>query len=477
MQLPSFENAQVLVVGDVMLDRYWHGPTSGISPEAPVPVVRVGREECRLGGAGNVAANAASLGARTHLLGFVGQDNHAEQIGELLQTHGVGNALIALESFPTITKLRVISRQQQLIRLDFEAEPSGRIALEQLVGKFKSLCDGQRVTCAVLSDYAKGALRDASGLIEAARSKKLPVVVDPKGQDFSIYAGASLITPNMHEFEAVVGPCSSEDEIAQKAHALCKSLALEALLVTRSEKGMTLIDRAGGVTRLPTLAQEVFDVTGAGDTVVATIAAALGSGSSMVDAVRLSNAAAGIVVGKLGTATVSTNELQAAIHSGHRHANWGIASQEEIKSVVSQAKARKETVVMTNGCFDILHPGHVDYLERARALGDLLIVAVNDDASVERLKGPSRPINSVHSRMRMLSALACVDWVFSFSEDTPERVISEILPNLLVKGGDYSVDQIAGASAVMAAGGAVKVLPFLEGHSTTGLIEKMKEQR
>jgi len=179
MQLPSFENAQVLVVGDVMLDRYWHGPTSRISPEAPVPVVRVGREECRLGGAGNVAANAASLGARTHLLGFVGQDNHAEQIGELLQTHGVGNALIALESFPTITKLRVISRQQQLIRLDFEAEPSGRIALEQLVGKFKSLCDGQRVTCAVLSDYAKGALRDASGLIEAARSKKLPVVVDP----------------------------------------------------------------------------------------------------------------------------------------------------------------------------------------------------------------------------------------------------------------------------------------------------------
>ena len=477
MQLPSFENAQVLVVGDVMLDRYWHGPTSRISPEAPVPVVRVGREECRLGGAGNVAANAASLGARTHLLGFVGQDNHAKQIGELLQTHGVGNALIALESFPTITKLRVISRQQQLIRLDFEAEPSGRIALEQLVGKFKSLCDGQRITCAVLSDYAKGALRDASGLIEAARSKKLPVVVDPKGQDFSIYAGASLITPNMHEFEAVAGPCSSEDEIAQKAHALCKSLALDALLVTRSEKGMTLVDRAGGVTRLPTLAQEVFDVTGAGDTVVATIAAALGSGSSMVDAVRLSNAAAGIVVGKLGTATVSANELQAAIHSGHRHANWGIASQEEIKSVVSQAKARKETVVMTNGCFDILHAGHVSYLNHAAELGDRLIVAVNTDESVKRLKGPGRPVNSTDRRMAVLAGLGAVDWVVPFSEDTPQRLIAAVLPNLLVKGGDYKPEDIAGGKEVIAAGGEVKVLNFEEGCSTTEIIEAIKGGR
>jgi len=474
MQLPDFSRSKVLVVGDVMLDRYWHGPTSRISPEAPVPVVRVARQENRLGGAGNVAANAAALGASTRLLGLIGEDSHGQQIVEQLQTHRVANELIAQSSFSTITKLRVISRQQQLIRLDFEDEPADVLGLDALLNKFSALLGS--VSAVVLSDYAKGALQNAPKLIAAARAAKCPVVVDPKGKDFSIYSGASVITPNMHEFEAVVGVCRTEEEIAKKAHALCKTLALDALLVTRSEKGMTLVDQAGSVTQLPTLAQEVFDVTGAGDTVVATIAAALGCGASMVDAVRLSNAAAGIVVGKLGTATVSANELQAAIHSGHRHAHWGICSQDEIKAVVREAKARNETVVMTNGCFDILHPGHVDYLERARALGDLLVVAVNDDGSVARLKGPGRPLNSVHSRMRMLSALACVDWVIPFSEDTPERIISELLPNVLVKGGDYTPEQIAGAPAVLSNGGEVKVLPFLEGHSTTGLIEKIQGQ-
>ncbi len=457
-----------------MLDRYWHGPTSRISPEAPVPVVRVARQESRLGGAGNVAANAAALGANTQLLGLIGEDSHGQEILGQLKVHGIANELIAQASFATITKMRVVSRQQQLIRLDFEEEPSNTPGLDTLLNRFRALLES--VSAVILSDYAKGALQHAPQLIAAARAAKCPVVVDPKGKDFSIYSGASLITPNMHEFEAVVGPCHCETEIAQKAHVLCKALALDALLVTRSEKGMTLVDQTGAVTQLPTLAQEVFDVTGAGDTVVATIAAALGCGTSMVDAVRLSNVAAGIVVGKLGTATVSADELQVAIHSGHRHAHWGICSQDEIKAIVKEAKARKETVVMTNGCFDILHPGHVDYLERARALGDLLIVAVNDDGSVAQLKGPNRPLNAVHSRMRMLSALACVDWVITFSEDTPERIISEILPNVLVKGGDYKVEQIAGAPAVLAAGGHVKVLPFLEGHSTTGLIEKIQRQ-
>jgi len=474
MQLPDFSRSKVLVVGDVMLDRYWHGPTSRISPEAPVPVVRVARQENRLGGAGNVAANAAALGANTQLLGLIGEDSHGQEILEQLKAHRVENQLIAQKSFSTITKLRVVSRQQQLIRLDFEDEPSNAPGLDALLNRFKVLLAS--VSAVVLSDYAKGALQNAPKLIAAARAAKCPVVVDPKGRDFSIYSGASVITPNMHEFEAVVGPCHSEKEIAQKAHGLCKTLALDALLVTRSEKGMTLFDQTGAVTQLPTLAQEVFDVTGAGDTVVATIAAALGCGASMVESVRLSNAAAGIVVGKLGTATVSANELQTAIHSGHRHAHWGICSQDEIKAVVREAKARNETVVMTNGCFDILHPGHVDYLERARALGDLLVVAVNDDCSVTRLKGPGRPLNPLHSRMRMLSALACVDWVIPFSEETPERIISELLPNVLVKGGDYTVEQIAGAPAVLANGGEVKVLPFLEGHSTTGLIEKIQGQ-
>lgn len=457
-----------------MLDRYWHGPASRISPEAPVPVVSVVKEECRLGGAANVAANVAALGAQASLVGVTGDDEHGRQIGQLLRIRSIRSELVALPACPTVTKLRVIAQQQQLIRLDFETEVP-MSASADLLDRFNRLLD--TATAVVLSDYAKGTLSRSADMIAAAQAQRLPVVVDPKGKDFSIYRGATVVTPNYHEFVAVVGDCASEDEICRKAHTLCVQLDLQALLVTRSELGMTLVDRIGSVTQLPTLAREVFDVTGAGDTVVATLASALGCGASMIDAVHLSNAAASIVIGKLGTATVSANELDVAVLSEHRQARGGICSQDEVKRIAQRAKVDNRVVVMTNGCFDVLHAGHIEYLQSARALGDLLVVGVNDDASVSRLKGLDRPLNAIDSRMRMLSALACVDWVFSFSEDTPERIISEVLPDVLVKGGDYRLDDIAGARAVSAAGGQVKVLPYLAGHSTTGLIQKIRAQR
>jgi D-beta-D-heptose 7-phosphate kinase / D-beta-D-heptose 1-phosphate adenosyltransferase len=477
MNLPPFNSGHLLVVGDVMLDRYWHGNTWRISPEAPVPVVQVQSEERRVGGAGNVAVNASVLGAQTTLIGLTGNDSVANDLQQLLESHGVKAQLQRVGGSKTITKLRVISRHQQLIRLDFEdhfphwnPETLQEIFTRNL----------QAAHAVILSDYAKGALRHADQLIAQARKAGKPVVVDPKGSDFARYRGATVITPNLSEFEAVVGVCDSDQQIADRARNLGESLDLNAILVTRSEKGMTLVQQGKPAIHLPTRAQEVYDVTGAGDTVVATLGASLAAGSDLLDAVTLSNVAAGVVVAKLGTATVSREELQAALGSGPQASHGlqgkhgGVLTQAELINQVNQAKAAGQTVVMTNGCFDILHPGHVDYLQKARALGDRLVVAVNSDHSVARLKGPSRPVNHLAHRMTMLAALSCVDWVVPFSEDTPEVLIAKVLPNILVKGGDYTADQVAGGQHVIQAGGRVQILPFLAGHSTTGLIEKIQ---
>src|SRR5699024_7403604 len=297
--------------------------------------------------------------------------------------------------------------------------------------------------------------------------------IDPKGTDFERYRGATLLTPNMSEFEAVVGTCHSEQEIVDKGLALIKQFDLTALLVTRSEKGMTLIRPQQEAFHLPTQAQEVFDVTGAGDTVISVLGTAIADGRSLEEACYLANVAAGIVVGKLGTSTVSTVELENAIHRRSEN-GFGIMSEQELKQAVAKAKARGEKIVMTNGCFDILHPGHVSYLANARKLGDRLIVAVNSDASVKRLKGEQRPINNLETRMAVLAGLASVDWLVAFEEETPQRLISEILPDLLVKGGDYKPEEIAGSKEVWANGGDVKVLNFENGYSTSNMIKKIQ---
>ncbi|WP_294909333.1 bifunctional D-glycero-beta-D-manno-heptose-7-phosphate kinase/D-glycero-beta-D-manno-heptose 1-phosphate adenylyltransferase HldE [Tatumella sp. UBA2305] len=465
--LPDFGRAGVLVIGDVMLDRYWYGPTQRISPEAPVPVVKVETIEERPGGAANVAMNIAALGTSSRLIGLTGADEAAQTLSRTLENVNVGCDFVEVSTHPTITKLRILSRNQQLIRLDFE-EGFDSIDPEPINQQMRSTVGS--VGAVVLSDYAKGALSDVQTLIGIARDAGVPVLIDPKGTDFERYRGATLLTPNLSEFEAVAGKCRDVDDIVQRGMALLSDYELSALLVTRSENGMTLLQPGKEPVHLPTLAQEVYDVTGAGDTVIGVLAAALAAGCSLEDACFLANAGAGVVVGKLGTSTVSPVELENAIHA-RPDSGFGVMDEQQLKAAVEQARARGEKVVMTNGVFDILHAGHVSYLANARQLGDRLIVAVNSDASTRRLKGDSRPVNPLINRMIVLGALEAVDWVVSFEEDTPQRLISEILPDLLVKGGDYKPEQVAGGQEVVANGGEVRILNFEDGISTTNIIK------
>ncbi|MGL4191179.1 MAG: bifunctional D-glycero-beta-D-manno-heptose-7-phosphate kinase/D-glycero-beta-D-manno-heptose 1-phosphate adenylyltransferase HldE [Vibrio sp.] len=471
--LPDYSKAGVLIVGDVMLDRYWYGPTGRISPEAPVPVVKVEQSEERPGGAANVAMNIASLGGQAHIIGLIGQDEPARVLTDKLISLKVDCDFVALANYPTITKLRVLSRGQQLIRLDFEDKFENTDA-NLILSRMQNALP--KVRAVILSDYAKGALEHVQQFIQQAKQAGVPVFIDPKGSDFEPYRGASLLTPNMSEFEAVVGKVTSEQDLVDKGFALIEQFDLEALLVTRSEHGMTLLRRGMTPFHLPTQAREVYDVTGAGDTVISVLAASVAAGKDLDEACALANAAAGVVVGKLGTSTVSTIELAEAVH-GSQDTDFGVISEQALIEAVKKAKARGEKVVMTNGCFDILHAGHVSYLNHAAELGDRLIVAVNTDESVKRLKGPARPVNSTERRMAVLAGLGAVDWVVPFSEDTPQSLIAAVLPNLLVKGGDYQPHEIAGGQEVMAAGGEVKVLNFEDGCSTSEIIAAIKGGR
>lgn len=471
MHLPDFQSAAVLVAGDLMLDRYWQGSASRISPEAPVPVVHVKSSEERAGGAGNVALNIAALGGRATVLGYCGGDEAGAALLRLLGQAGISCALPPVEGLATITKLRVLSRHQQLIRLDFE-DSFREIDPAPLLAAFRERLDEARVV--VLSDYGKGSLSAALEMIDLCRAAGKPVLVDPKGLDFDKYRHADLITPNLAEFEAVAGPCRDEAELAEKGMALLARLDLGALLVTRGEQGMSLLRRGFPPLHLSAKAKEVFDVTGAGDTVIAVLAAALAAGSPLPEATALANLAAGIVVGKLGAASVGVEELDYALHGTKAHRRGAIGLDGLLDSVRA-ARAVGERIVLTNGCFDILHPGHVHYLQQAKALGDRLVVLVNSDGSVRRLKGPGRPVNTLASRMAMLAALECVDWVAAFDEDTPREAICRILPDVLVKGGDYTdIQAIAGHDCVLAHGGEVRLLNFVEGFSTTGIIENIR---
>lgn len=470
LSIPDFSTSRVVVVGDVMLDRYLFGATERISPEAPVPVVHVQRTDDRPGGAANVAVNSSSLGASTCLIGAVGSDNAADVLQNTLAGHDIDCRFSRVTDRPTITKTRVQSRGQQLIRLDEE----NAVAMpgDAVIGSLgEVVADAGAV---ILSDYGKGTLSDVGPLIELCREAGVPVLVDPKGVDFEKYRGASLLTPNQSEFEAVAGACDSDDELVRRAGDLVEELELQALLVTRSEKGMLLLEAGVEPLFLSTQAREVFDVTGAGDTVIATLAAALAIGEGLPSAAALANLAAGLVVRKIGAAAVTPAELRVALHQ-RGQGGRGLLSVEELIAVVAESQERGERVIMTNGCFDVLHAGHVAYLEEAKSLGDRLVVAVNDDASVRRLKGASRPINRLEDRMLVLAGLAAVDWVVPFSDDTPRNVIAEVLPDVLVKGGDYAPDEIAGAKEVLQNGGEVRVLSFREGHSSSRIIDRLQD--
>ena len=473
-KLPKFSDAKVLVIGDVMLDRFWHGEATRISPEAPVPVVKVAGVDDRPGGAGNVAINLAALGVETTLSGLVGDDEHAKQLRSAVEAKGVRWSVMPCPA-DTIVKLRVLSRNQQLIRMDFEA-PLNDYADESFLQYASNLIAEHDVV--LLSDYAKGTLTNIEALISACRVLKTPVLVDPKGADFSRYAGATLITPNLSEFEAVVGACHQDDTvISARARDLCEQRGFEAVLVTRSERGMTLQSKEGEPLHLPALAREVFDVTGAGDTVISAMAAGLASQDSLENSTRLANVAAGLVVGKVGTATVTREELEVALLQSEGDVQdlpaFGVVTEQEAVAAVARLKAEGQRVVMTNGCFDLLHPGHVTYLSQAAALADVLIVAVNEDASVTRLKGSDRPINGIDSRMSVLAGLRSVSYVVPFSEDTPARLIEAISPDVLVKGGDYAINEIAGHEHLLESGGEVIILEFVEGFSTTATIKRI----
>ena len=325
----------------------------------------------------------------------------------------------------------------------------------------------------ILSDYSKGALEDPQVVIREAREHGVPVFIDPKGTDFGKYRGATLLTPNLHEFQAVVGPCQSEADLVEKGDRLLQELSLEALLITRGSQGMTLLRHGEKELHLPARAKEVFDVTGAGDTVISVLAACVAAGEPLPNAVGLANLAAGIVVGKLGTATVSGPELRRALIS-EEGSERGTMSEEQLQLMVEEAKAAGEKIVFTNGCFDIIHAGHVGYLEQARELGDRLIVAVNDDESVARLKGPGRPINTVERRMAVLAGLEAVDWVLPFSDDTPERLLRLLKPDLLVKGGDYSKEEVVGWEIVEGYGGEVRVLGVVDNVSTSAIVSRIQ---
>ena len=471
IRIPDFSKTHVVVAGDVMLDRYLFGATGRISPEAPVPVVHVNKTDDRPGGAANVAVNLAGLGATTRLLGLVGEDAAAESLLSILSGLGIDCDFTSSADRPTITKTRVQSRGQQLIRLD--EENAAVMAGDAMLSALTKSIEGAGAV--VLSDYGKGALSDVSALIGVCRTAGVPVLVDPKGRDFTKYRGASLITPNQSEFEAVAGVCETDDELVHHARQMIDDLDLSALLITRSEKGMLLLESGGEPLFLSTQAREVYDVTGAGDTVIATLAGALASGQDLASAAALANLAAGLVVRKIGVASVTPGELRVSLHQ-RGQGGRGLVNADELHAMVLESRARDERIIMTNGCFDVLHAGHVSYLEEAKSLGDRLIVAVNDDDSVRRLKGDSRPINALEDRLLVLAGLAAVDWVVPFSEDTPAVLIERMLPDVLVKGGDYSPDEIVGAKEVLKNGGEVRVLPFRDGHSSSRIIDRLREK-
>jgi len=470
IKIPDFTRAKVLVVGDVMLDQYWYGNSGRISPEAPVPIVHVRKDEIRAGGASNVALNISALGAQAKLLGMTGDDDNATKLQELLSSQQVECHLQKCKTHDTALKLRIIAQHQQMIRLDFE-DDFGELDKSALFIQFSQLLENTDIV--IFSDYNKGTLSDVSSMIALANEKNIPTIVDPKGTDFTKYTGASLITPNWSEFETIVGTCKTDEQIAEKGETLRKELALDALLVTRGEQGMSLIRDSKKLFHLPTHAREVFDVTGAGDTVIGTLAASLAAGADIEDAVALANLAAGIVVRKLGTATTTLAEIHDALNH-IEEIGYGVISKNELEQVIQLAHKRGEKVIMTNGCFDIMHTGHIDYLQKARELGDKLVVAVNSDESVRQLKGDSRPLNTLENRMTMLAALECVDWVVAFKEETPEQLYCRVLPDVIVKGGDYKVEDVAGGDCVKANGGEVKIIAFVDGFSTSKLIEKIK---
>ena len=455
----------IFTVGDIMLDKYYRGSVSRISPEAPVPVVKVNDEHITLGGAGNVANNLASLEVNCHLFGLLGDDSHAKDFQKLAKQKKISLSTIVSDA-PTITKIRVLGEHQQITRLDFEqTQPLTSTLSKDLQ---KHLVSSKDVPNAIiLSDYAKGVCTAelCQAIITYAHDCSIPVLVDPKGTDWGKYSGATFITPNLKEVEQLLNrPIQNTDEaVVAAGKEILANFKFEYLLITRSEKGMTLLSK-DSETHYSAQAKEVFDVSGAGDTVIATLAWSLVQGTAPTEAAYIANIAAGVVVGKLGTSPIELDELLTAIDP----AEGKVVSIDKLTKHLKLAKKLGKHVVFTNGCFDILHKGHIDYLKKAKQLGDILIVGVNSDRSVQKLKGPNRPINQEADRLYMLSQYEFIDFLILFSEETPYSLLKQIRPSILTKGGDYSPDEVIGKEFA----DQVIILPFVDGYSTTGILNK-----
>ncbi|MDN3378251.1 MULTISPECIES: bifunctional D-glycero-beta-D-manno-heptose-7-phosphate kinase/D-glycero-beta-D-manno-heptose 1-phosphate adenylyltransferase HldE [unclassified Pseudoalteromonas] len=473
--LKNLSNAKVLVVGDVMLDRYWHGDSGRISPEAPVPIVRVSKFEDKAGGAANVAKNIARLDGKVGLLGLIGEDESGQILESILNDERIDSQLVSVCDLPTISKMRVISRHQQVVRLDLEEKFTEQHS-QLLLNRLELVLE--QYDFVLFSDYDKGSLSLIQKMIQVVKAAGKTVLIDPKSSDLNQYRGADYITPNLNEFKLAGGQTDSEQSLTDSARQLIKDAGVAAMLLTRSEQGMSLIS-ANEKYDYSAQQLEVSDVTGAGDTVIATLAVMLGAGMQPKDAVEVANLAAGIAVSKLGAATVSPEELSRKLGQYlQKNGEHYQTPFDDVLQHIEFAKQNGETIVFTNGCFDILHAGHVRYLAQAKARGDRLVVGLNNDESIARLKGPQRPITPLDERAMVLSALASVDWVIPFGsideDDTPAKLIEKISPDILVKGGDYTVEQIAGAEHVLRHGGKVEVLEFLDGCSTSKVISKIK---
>jgi len=474
--LERYRGVRVWVIGDLMLDEYVAGAVERISPEAPVPVVKVRDTEYRLGGAANVARQAAALGAHVSLAGAVGLDGPGEQLLQLCQAGGVDTrAVIQLPERATTRKLRVLGHNQQLLRLDWEdATPCTASATVRMISK---LVEEPRPDAVILSDYAKGVLtpETISAVVQLRNGE--PIVVDPKSRDFTRYRGATLITPNLRELEAACGRTLQPDDtesIAAAAQGLARDAGLEAMIVTLGDRGMLLVPVLGAPAAVPAAKREVYDVTGAGDTAIAVLAVSLGARASLLSAVQIANAAAGVSVSHVGAVAVDVPSIRDALAA---RPEGKILERAALAARCASWRMAGKRIVFTNGCFDLLHSGHLALLENAAKLGDVLVLAINSDESVRRLKGPERPLVPQSERAALLAALSFVDAVTVFDEDTPLATLEAVRPHILVKGADYRPDQIVGRELVEASGGRVALVPLVPDKSTSALVERIRGSR
>ena len=460
-------NSKILVIGDVMLDEYWFGDSDRISPEAPTPIVNVVKKEYRIGGAGNVALNLFELGTNVTLVCSIGKDLEGKILKNILKKNFLKNYFLIKKS-KTIKKLRIFCQNNQMIRLDIESNKDEyKIKLDK---NLKKQIDKSNLV--ILSDYGKGALSDVKNIIKYAKSKRKLIIIDPKGSNFLKYSNATILTPNYKEFLTVVGEVKNKTDFKKKSRDLIKKIKIKGLLITQGKHGMTLVTKDKIIHR-KSFAQDVFDVTGAGDTVIATFSSYLNNGSSLIKSMEMANIAASIVIKKIGTATANKKEIEEILnHTDIKLNKKYYKNEKDLFKLLQHIKSKNKKIVLTNGCFDILHPGHIHLLQEAKKLGNFLIVAINSDNSVNKLKGSGRPFNRLSSRIKMLTSLTCVDLVISFNEISPENIIKKISPDILVKGGDYKVNNIIGGNYVKSYNGQVKVIKLKKGHSTSKILSR-----